>query len=50
MPPKRSEQETAVSTTQGLWLWLAIVAVVVVGLLLAFRNGRSLISLLGTRG
>lgn len=48
MPPKPLKQPEAVG--RGLALWLAVVAIVVVGIVLAFRNARAVTSLLGTHG
>jgi hypothetical protein len=50
MPPTRSPQDEDAPPTRGLALWSALVLVVVLGIVLAFRNGPQVASLLGTRG
>ncbi len=47
-PPLQRDED--VHPTRGLALWATLVALVVVGIVLAFRNGHAVASLLGTRG
>ena len=50
MPPLRSPNDDEVPPTRGLALWMALVLVVVIGIVLAFRSGSAVSSLLGTHG
>ena len=47
-PPLQRDED--VHPTRGLALWAALVAIVVFGIILAFRYGSAIASLLGTRG
>jgi hypothetical protein len=49
MPAPLTRDDT-VAPSRGLALWLVLVAVVATGLVLAFRHGGAVTSLLGTRG